>query len=122
MDAATTRHGSRTPRWLVIAGGFLEKEPLKRKSRRLKGSDDAASSRRQEQRSKCDSGSDNRQSLGYGRGGRRRGAAVATNLVEEGPHVSLWVQCHRERGRGRHVIVEGLPAAGEQVSEGESSD
>ncbi|RRT48839.1 hypothetical protein B296_00013380 [Ensete ventricosum] len=73
-------------------------------------------------RSKCDSGSGNRRPLGCGRGGRWRGAAVVADLVEEGPHVGLWVQCRRERGRGLRVIDEGWPAAGEQVSEGESSD
>ncbi|RWV91981.1 hypothetical protein GW17_00045688, partial [Ensete ventricosum] len=39
-------------------------------------------------------------------GGWRRGAAVAADLVEEGPHIGLWVQCRRERGRSRRVIIE----------------
>ncbi|RRT78192.1 hypothetical protein B296_00022896 [Ensete ventricosum] len=49
------------------------KEPLKRKSRRLKGLDSVAGSR---------------------------------HLVEEGPHIGLWVQCRHERGRSRRVIIE----------------
>ncbi|RZR75775.1 hypothetical protein BHM03_00000261 [Ensete ventricosum] len=89
-DVVITRHGSRMPRWLgassaavaatgdrsaatEVASGeeqqllqnWWKKVPTKFKSRRLACGG----------RSKCDSG--NWRPLGYDRGGRRRGAAVA---------------------------------------------
>ncbi|RRT81453.1 hypothetical protein B296_00002854 [Ensete ventricosum] len=64
-------------------------------------------------KSKCDSGSGNRQPLGCGRGGRRRGAVVAANMVEEGPHGS---KCPRERavieGEGRGCMAVAVVATG----------
>ncbi|RRT67083.1 hypothetical protein B296_00028894 [Ensete ventricosum] len=59
-------------------------------------------------RSKCDSGSGNRRPLGCGRGGRRRGAVVAAELVEEG---EIW-------SNPLTLIAEGWPVVGEQKFDG----
>ncbi|RWW52493.1 hypothetical protein BHE74_00041082 [Ensete ventricosum] len=97
MDAATTRHGSRTPRWLVVTGGFLEKEPLKRKSQRLKGSDDMASSLWQEQRCCYD-------------------WEVARDGIAGSRRQEQGSKCPRERaaieGEGRGCVAAAVVAAG----------
>ncbi|RRT67539.1 hypothetical protein B296_00036271 [Ensete ventricosum] len=104
MDAATMQHGSRTPRWLVVTGGFLEKEPLKRKSQRLKGSDDMANSLWQEQRC-C-----------YGWEAARDGIVGSRRQEQVRQRQPQGSKCPRERavieGEGRGCVAAVMVAAG----------